>query len=63
MIYSLPFTPSPVMATNSPRCCNALTIVNLLSGLTRANTFGKGSNSIIASSESKSSSRPKIARL
>lgn len=60
---SLPLTPSPVIATNSPRFCKAVTIFNLLSGLTRANTFGNGFSSTIASSESKSNSLPRMARL
>lgn len=50
------------MATSSPRCCKAVTIFNLLSGLTRAKTLGNGSSSTIASSDNRSSSLPRIAR-
>ena len=34
----LSFTPSPVIATTAPVCCQALTILTLCSGVTLANT-------------------------
>eukprot|EP00835_Amoeboradix_gromovi_P000096 NODE_3_length_56144_cov_0.348184.p15 type:complete len:124 gc:universal NODE_3_length_56144_cov_0.348184:16063-16434(+) len=54
------FTPSPVIATIAPLDCNALTILNLCSGVVLANIDGNGSNFINSSSFNDSTSIPLI---
>ncbi len=51
-------TPSPVMATTSPRACRAWTRRSFCSGVTRANTVLRWAASLSAASSSASSSRP-----
>ena len=51
-------TPSPVIATMSPRFLNAFTICTLCAGDTRANTRTRSSRSASASSDSPESSSP-----
>ncbi len=56
------FTPSPVMATTSPRACSACTRRSFCSGVTRANTAVSAAAASNAASSSASSWRPLSAR-
>ena len=55
-------TPSPVIATTSPRACSASTMRSFCAGCTRAKTAMRGSASRRSASPMRSSSRPSTAR-